>query len=213
MADTPHDHEPWKARIFDGIAFGKLVARFYKFDEEEADEERFLFKAAPEYKKDAAAERPPDAERKTGRIDVFMWLDPEHTDAMIIEAKWTDWDAIKARDNVEPNIESHAAQVSSYLGGTIEAERGKTGERVELTNITLQSGLVYPSVPTTPGLREEIEEALAQECISVVWFDEPPAEGSPAGKAWWALQRGELVSNDLAGSPEWVAYLDRIRRM
>jgi hypothetical protein len=73
------------------------------------------------------------------------------------------------------------------------ARRDDLGEAARnLGRVERSAAVVYPKTPNTAGLKEEIEVELGGWGISAVWFDEPPAEGSPAWHAWQAMHKGRL---------------------
>jgi len=177
----------------DGRAFHKLIARYYEF-ESEYTSERVLTKA----------------NGRGGRSDLFMWLESDHSDAVIIESKWTNWDRLHRRGNLNRNLGSHRRQVLSYIDGEIWTEKSATGELVELESINRQAGLMYPITPSSNELRQLIEDSLGEWGISTLWFDDPPPSSTPGGSAWAALQSGQIETDDLHGSVTWKTYLKQI---
>lgn len=177
----------------DGRAFHKLIARYYEF-ESEFTSERVLTKA----------------NGRGGRSDLFMWLENDHSDAVIIESKWTNWDHLYLRGTLSRNLGSHRRQVLGYIDGKIWTEKSASGELVELENINRQACLMYPITPSSNELRQFIEDSLGEWGISTAWFDDPPPSGTPGGTAWAALQSGQIETDDLYGSVMWKAYLKQI---
>lgn len=178
----------------DGRAFHELIARYYRY-ESEFESERVLTKASG----------------RAGRVDLFLWAERDHSYAIVIETKWTDWDRLQRKGTLRRNLGAHRRQVWSYLDGTLAIERGTQGDSAALENIDRQAALVYPKTPHRDDVRISIEQELGQWGITALWFDEPPAADTPGGKAWAALRSGEIPTDDLRGSPRWDAYLLRLR--
>lgn len=175
-----------RADVRAGVAFHEVVQKSYEY-ESGFKRERFLRKA----------------NGRRGFADVFLWLlaDDFTNGPVVIEAKFTDWDRLERRGTVTRNLASHRRQVWSYLDGVAEFEL-EGGERFSVD--VLECGgcavLVYPFTPTTPGLKERIEEELGDGWgIEVEWFDDPGTPGTPGGAAWDALQRGAL--GEVPGRP------------
>ena len=183
------------AHFANGKAFHTLIARYHHY-EEQIDSERMLTKA----------------NGRTGRADIFLWIKPDYSDAVVIESKWTDWDRLQSRGTLRRNLHAHRRQVWSYLDGTISLQRGMTGERIVLPNIDRQAALFYPKTPRSAHVRTSIEEELGEWGITTIWFDDPPPSDSLGGKAWAALQSGEIPTDDLCGSADWDDYLLQLRR-
>ncbi len=179
----------------DGRAFNELIARYYKY-ESEFDSERVLTKASG----------------RGGRADLFLWAEADHSYAIVIETKWTDWDRLQRKGTLRRNLGAHRRQVWSYLNGTISIERGTKGDRAALESIDRQAALVYPRTPRSADIRDIIEEDLGEWGITTLWFDEPPPASTPGGEAWAALQSGEITTDDLRGSLYWDGYLQQLRR-
>ena len=72
------------ANFADGKAFHTLIARYLHY-EEQIDSERMLTKA----------------NGRTGRADIFLWIKPDYSDAVVIESKWTDWDRLQSRGHCD----------------------------------------------------------------------------------------------------------------
>jgi hypothetical protein len=85
----------------------------------------------------------------------------------IIEIKSTDWDAVKPA-NRKKLLGSHRRQVWRY----IDQYRARLLERHPGSRMDVCPGMIYPSAPQTPDLRELVEEYLNGWAIQVVWFDE-----------------------------------------
>lgn len=184
-----------KTYFADGRAFHELIARYYKY-ETDFDSERVLTKASG----------------RGGRADLFLWVERDHSYALVVETKWTDWDRLQRKGTLRRNLGAHRRQVWSYLDGTISVKRGTKGERTALEGIGRQAALIYPRTPRRADVRAGIEEELGQWGITTIWFDEPPPSDSPGGKAWAALKSGEIRTDNLRGSPYWDAYLLQLLR-
>lgn len=77
----------------------------------------------------------------------------------IVEIKSTDWDAVKPT-NHKKLLGSHRRQLWRYI------------DQYVASGINVSPGMIYPSAPSAPGLRELVEEYLNNWAIQVVWFDE-----------------------------------------
>jgi hypothetical protein len=164
--------EPERLRA--GRAFGELVERFYVYESAFASERRLV-----------------PLKGRGARADLFAWVAPEHREAVVLEAKDTNWDALAARGTVRRNLHRHAAQVWRYLNADVHLD---AKVEVALRHCEVQGALVYSRQPRSHGLRELIETELAAERLSVVWFDEAPPRESPAWGAWAAMGVGSLPS-------------------
>lgn len=180
----------------DGRRFHELVARYYAY-ESEFTSERVLVKASG----------------RLGRADLFLWVEADRSHALVAETKWTDWDFLERRGTMRRNLARHRRQVWGYLEGRVFVRRGLRGESIEFEAVTRQGALVYPSTPRSAGLRDAIEGELADWGITTYWFDQPPIEGTPGGRAWKALASGEIQTLDLQGSERWAAWLDRVKQL
>lgn len=78
----------------------------------------------------------------------------------VVEIKAADWDRIEAR-NRQRNLAAHRRQIWRYI------EKYVDGDRVDVC-----AGIIYPRVPTTVGLREQIEGYLNDYGLQVVWYYE-----------------------------------------
>jgi len=76
----------------------------------------------------------------------------------VVEIKATNWDRILPR-NITKNLGSHRRQIYKYIEKYLDGE-GKT----------VCPGLIYPTEPETPGLKERIEEYLNDYGIAVAWY-------------------------------------------
>jgi len=183
------------ARLADGKAFHKLIARFYEY-EESIDSEWTLTKASG----------------KSGRADLFFWLKRDFSEAVVIETKWTDWEKLHQKGTLRSNLHKHRRQVWSYLDGETWQEKGRIGKPIALSEIVRQAALVYPRTPRGADLQASIEAELGEWGITAVWFDDPPPSGTTGGRAWAALQSGEIQTADLRGSRDWHDYISRLQK-
>ena len=93
---------------------------------------------------------------RRGRMDILV--DDIGDQVAIVEIKATDWDQILPK-NITKNLGSHRRQIYKYIEKYISGE-GKT----------VCPGLIYPTAPATPGLKERIEEYLNDYGIAVAWY-------------------------------------------
>jgi len=100
------------------------------------------------------AEAPTEWKGRRGRIDLRL-IDHEEGHTILVEIKAADWDAMKPH-RVRPNALRHARQLWRYI-------------KAELTDRPVLPALVYPTEPSTPGRKEEIESTLNERLIQVVW--------------------------------------------
>ncbi|MCK5828462.1 hypothetical protein KAH43_08070 [Candidatus Bipolaricaulota bacterium] len=91
-------------------------------------------------------------------MDVFV--DDAGDFVVVVEIKATDWDRILPR-NIQRNLGSHRRQVWKYI------EKYTDGDRVDVC-----AGIIYPTTPKTPGLKERIETYLNEYGLQVVWYDD-----------------------------------------
>ena len=123
--------------------------------------------------------RIPTGELNAGRrfdvtflLDNTMYIDPPYLvddggkNRVVIEIKATRWDGIRA-DNVAKNLGAHRRQVWRYYDYLWTDDLQ-----------AFQGALVYPEAPTTPGLRQRIEEFHGEWGISVYWFSELTTAGT-----------------------------------
>jgi hypothetical protein len=100
------------------------------------------------------AEAPTEWKGKHGRIDLRL-IDLAEGHTVLVEIKASDWDAMGPH-RVRPNALRHARQLWRYI-------------EAELAHRPVLPAIVYPIEPLTPGRKEEIELALNDRFISVVW--------------------------------------------
>jgi hypothetical protein len=182
--DKPNKHrEP--THLAAGKAFHDLVQRFYLYEAED------IRGQGAEYRVDVKR----GSRARRGRADVLQWITLDgFLSCVILEVKNTDWDRLAKRGTVRRNLNSHRRQVWRYLYGTTEFRHDEERKDVDLEDIDRVAGIVYPRVPGTEGLKEAIESYFGEWGITVVWFDEPPPEGTPAWEAWRAWKEGRLPS-------------------
>ena len=93
---------------------------------------------------------------RKGRMDLFV---SELGDFVsVVEIKCTEWDRIRPA-NITKNLGSHRRQIWKYI--------------VEFTDVEKSdvcAGVIYPSAPGKPGLKDRIEEYMGSYGIQVVWF-------------------------------------------
>ena len=94
--------------------------------------------------------------RRRGRMDILV--DDMGDQVAVVEIKATNWDRIFPR-NITKNLGSHRRQIYKYIDKYLDGE-----------DKTVCPGLIYPTAPTSPGLKERIEEYLNDYGISVVWY-------------------------------------------
>jgi len=96
--------------------------------------------------------------RRQGRMDIFV------SDAgdfvVVVEIKATDWDRILPK-NVQRNLATHRRQVWKYID-----------KHLDIDQIDVCAGIIYPTAPKTEGLRERIEGGHGSYGLQVVWYDD-----------------------------------------
>ena len=96
-------------------------------------------------------------EGKRGRVDTRLKLE-EDGQTVLVEIKATNWDRLKEH-RVRPTALRHARQIWRYIED-------------HLSPLDVTPAIVYPSPPTKPGCKKEIEEILIDRLIPVVWREE-----------------------------------------
>ena len=124
------------------------VARGRKFEVCERAEwaheaEKLDFEASTEWKD------------KSGRIDIK--INEEDGSISIVELKATDWDRIK-RSRIRTTALRHARQVWRYVNDAVLTESRE-----------VCAGVVYEREPSDEIVREEVEAALNERLLQVVW--------------------------------------------
>ncbi len=96
---------------------------------------------------------------RAGRLDLF--IDELGDFVSVVEIKSTDWDRVKQR-NIRKLLGEHRRQVWRYIYG-----------HLYLQHLDICSGIIYPHPPTTPGLKEKIEDYFNEYGLQVVWYEDP----------------------------------------
>ncbi|MDP2857137.1 MAG: hypothetical protein Q8P50_04070 [Bacillota bacterium] len=93
---------------------------------------------------------------RKGRMDIFVG----ESDGMVAvaEIKATDWDRIK---HVKRVLQSHGRQVWRYVEKHLDGD-----------GVSVCPGIIYPTAPSTPGLKETIEQYLNDRGLQVVWYED-----------------------------------------
>jgi hypothetical protein len=95
---------------------------------------------------------------RRGRLDIFV--DQLGDFVTVVEIKATDWDRVIQRNRARL-LGAHRRQIWRYIEKFLDDD-----------NVSVVPGIIYPSTPSTPGLREEIEAYLGSYGLQVVWFDD-----------------------------------------
>ena len=96
--------------------------------------------------------------KKSGRLDIFVGEMGDFVS--IVEIKSTDWDKVKKK-NRRKLLGSHRRQVWKYIE-----------EYLDVIKIDVCPGIIYPTAPDTPGLKEMVEAHLNDYGLQVVWYDD-----------------------------------------
>jgi hypothetical protein len=96
--------------------------------------------------------------KRRGRLDLFV--DELGDYVSVVEIKSTDWDNVKEK-NWKRLLGSHRRQVWKYIERYLDTEK-----------IDVCPGIIYPNSPSTPGLKEMIENCLNDHGLQVVWYDD-----------------------------------------
>lgn len=94
--------------------------------------------------------------KRHGRLDIFV--DELGDFVSVIEIKSTDWDTVLPR-NRKRLLGSHRRQVWRYIERYIDVE-----------HVDVCPGIIYRIAPSTPGLKEMIEEYLNDWGLQIVWY-------------------------------------------
>ena len=94
---------------------------------------------------------------KHGRVDIRLNLQ-EDGNVVIVEIKATNWDKLK-KHRIRPTALQHARQIWRYIED-------------HLSPLSVIPAIVYPAPPTTPGIKEQVDEILEERGIQVVWREE-----------------------------------------
>jgi hypothetical protein len=96
--------------------------------------------------------------KKFGRLDLFV--DELGNFVSVVEIKSTDWDRVKEA-NRKKLLASHRRQIWRYIK-----------EYVDTKKTDVCPGIIYPHSPSSPGLKEMIENYLNDYGLQVVWYDD-----------------------------------------
>jgi len=143
-----------KDRVF--REFIERVSRGRKFEQWERSHWTGKINSAAEF------EAPTEWKGKRGRVDIRLSLE-EDGHVVIVEIKATQWDKLKEH-RVRPTALRHAHQIWRYIDA-------------HLSPLDVTPAIVYPSPPTKPGLKEQLEEILNERGIQVVWREEYQVSG------------------------------------
>lgn len=94
------------------------------------------------------------------RVRMDILVDDLGDQVAVVEIKVTDWDRIIPR-NITKNLGAHRRQIYKYIEEYLDGE-----------GIDVCPGLIYPSAPAKPGLKERIEEYLGDYGIAVAWYQD-----------------------------------------
>ena len=92
-----------------------------------------------------------------GRVDAL--IEGEDGSFSIVEVKATNW-GVMAERRVRPNTLRHARKVMKYVDPFWE-------QRLDVS-----PGIIHPQAPKSRARKLQIEAALANRSIKVVWFNE-----------------------------------------
>jgi hypothetical protein len=95
---------------------------------------------------------------RRGRLDMFV--DELGDFVSVVEIKSTDWDKVK-RENQRHLIANHRRQVWKYIE-----------EYLDVQTVDVCAGIIYPSAPLTPGLKDMVEGHMNDNGLQVVWYDD-----------------------------------------
>jgi len=131
--------------------FHKRVSRGRKFEEWERSQWTGDVNSAAEF------EASTQWKGKRGRVDIRLKLEDDGN-IVIVEIKATDWDKLKEH-RVRPTALRHARQLWRYIED-------------HLSPMDVIPAIVYPSPPTRPGRKEQVQEIMDERLIQVVWREE-----------------------------------------
>jgi len=98
--------------------------------------------------------------QKRGRMDIFIYEDSDDY-VTILEIKATNWDRIKEK-NIRRNLYRHYNQLFKYID-----------KFVEIDNLNVCHGIIYPEPPLKKGLKGYIEKcAMDNYSFPVYWYTE-----------------------------------------
>lgn len=104
--------------------------------------------------------------KKSGRADILITEDGEGEFVTILEIKATDWDKIKSK-NIKKNLWSHQNQLLRYVEKYIEVD-----------NVDVCLGIIYPYPPQKKDLRNIIESYLENYGAPAYWYNEIKTEST-----------------------------------
>jgi hypothetical protein len=133
--------------------FHKRIRRGRKFEKWEMSQWAGDVNSAAEF------EAPTQWKNKRGRVDIRLKLEGDGN-IVIVEIKATNWDKLKEH-RVRPTALRHARQIWRYIED-------------HLSPMDVTPAVVYPSPPTTPGRKEQVQEIMDERWIQVVWREEYP---------------------------------------
>ncbi len=115
---------------------------------------------------------------RRGRVDLVIVPSGSERSAVVVEVKNTHWDAFAAH-RVRPNLREHLRQLQRYLDPLIDGLAPATDhETPELVGLlagpwdSVSGVLLYPTRPREPARGELIENLVAEQALSIVWYDE-----------------------------------------
>lgn len=99
---------------------------------------------------------------RLGRVDLIE--DISTSEILVVELKATDWDSM-ASNRIRANALRHARQVWRYINAYLDKSKLETARE------TVHPAIVYALTPKTTQRRDEVEAALNEQAIQVVWRD------------------------------------------
>ena len=95
---------------------------------------------------------------RKGRLDIFVSQMDDYVS--VVEIKSTDWDLVR-KSNWRKLASAHRRQVLRYVDKYLDQDC-----------VSVCAGLIYPRSPSTPGLKDLIEQYLNDNALQVVWYDD-----------------------------------------
>jgi len=95
---------------------------------------------------------------RRGRLDLFV--DEIGDFVGVVEIKSTDWEQVKA-SNIRKLLSSHQRQVWRYVEKYVDDD-----------GLDVCPGIIYPTAPRSPELKQEVERYFSDHCIQIVWYDD-----------------------------------------
>jgi len=96
---------------------------------------------------------------RRGRMDIFV--NDLGDFVTVVEIKSTTWENVK-KANVRKLLLSHNRQIWKYVDKYIDDEK---------TDVC--PGIIYPTAPKHPELKDYIERFFHDHCVQLVWYDDP----------------------------------------